>query len=81
MQSERVIREGRVREEGMVMNFMSKEMLIKIKSLPIEKREKVINGLVKMLALRPKDPVTKLHNVESSNSDRNFTNLEEDLGS
>ena len=36
------------------MHFINDEILKKIKSLPLDTREKVINGLVKMLAERPK---------------------------
>ncbi len=36
------------------MNVFDKVMFVKIKSLPAETREKVINGLIKMLAERPK---------------------------
>ena len=36
------------------MHFINEEILEKIKSLPLDTREKVLNGLIKMLAERPK---------------------------
>lgn len=44
------------------MQFLNEEILEKIKSLPLDRREEVINGLVKMLAERPKDNVKELLN-------------------
>jgi hypothetical protein len=37
-----------------MIHFLNEEILVKIKSLPIDTREKVINGLIQMLAERPK---------------------------
>jgi hypothetical protein len=37
------------------MQLFSEETLMKLKALPAEKRMKVIDGLAKMLAARPKD--------------------------
>ncbi len=36
------------------MRFVDEELLVKIKSLPLDRREKIIEGLIKMLAERPK---------------------------
>ena len=36
------------------MQFLNEEIVKKIKSLPIDTREKVVNGLIQMLAERPK---------------------------
>jgi len=36
------------------MHFINAEILEKINSLPLDTREKVLNGLIKMLAERPK---------------------------
>jgi hypothetical protein len=44
------------------MQFLNKEIMEKIKSLPIDTREKVINGLIQMLAERPKALEKELKN-------------------
>jgi hypothetical protein len=44
------------------MHFLNEEILVKIKSLPIDTREKVINGLIQMLAERPKALEKELKN-------------------
>ena len=44
------------------MHFLNEEILVKLKSLPIDMREKVINGLIQMLAERPKDTVKEIQN-------------------
>ncbi len=36
------------------MKFVNEDLLVKISTMPLEKRQKVIDGLVKMLAERPK---------------------------
>jgi len=36
------------------MRYINPELLVRIKTLPHDKREKIINGLIKMLAERPK---------------------------
>jgi hypothetical protein len=42
-------------EEGRCdMRFVNEAILAKMKSLPLDRREKVLNGLVRMLAERPK---------------------------
>ncbi|HTP67139.1 MAG TPA: hypothetical protein VMJ66_17240 [Geobacteraceae bacterium] len=36
------------------MRYIDPELLVKLKTLPPDKREKIIDGLIKMLAERPK---------------------------
>ncbi len=36
------------------MQFVNEELLVKINNLPFDRREKVIDGFIKMLAERPK---------------------------
>jgi len=45
-----------------MMHFLNEEILVKLKSLPIDTREKVINGLIQMLADRPKGLEKDLQN-------------------
>ena len=39
------------------MKYLKKEIMEKIISLPLHEREKVVEGLVKMLVQRPKDRI------------------------
>lgn len=39
------------------MKFLKKEIMDKLKSLPLHDRKKVVEGLVKMLVQRPKDRI------------------------
>ncbi len=47
------------------MRFVNEELLVKIKKLPLDKREKVIDGFIKMLAERPKGYSKELQITEN----------------
>ena len=53
------------------MQFINKEILEKLTALPRDRREKVIDGLVKMLAERPKGFLEELQNTIFSAADEN----------
>ncbi len=44
------------------MKFVNEDLLVKIKTLPLDKRQKVMDGLVKMLAERPKGLFKEVQN-------------------
>ena len=46
------------------MRFIDEEILAKIKALPPDRREMVVNGLLKMLVERPRGYVKELRNVD-----------------
>ena len=46
------------------MRFIDEEVLAKIKALPPDRREMVVNGLVAMLVERPRGNAKELRNVD-----------------
>ena len=46
------------------MRFIDYEILAKIKALPPDRREMVVNGLVEMLVERPRGYAKELRNVD-----------------